>query len=264
MKIMSGNRAVGEVKSDAVGEGRLLALAKVFSHLSLSCSPCAPRSSLVSAPALTPQTGGKADRGQIGLQIKEHLIIGKTSLKTNHKWLHDLYRVSAERKGWALCGRRRGVRAAHHGLPQPGPSQHAKPRPRCCAQGDKTADGPTELRVHSFPTRCPDSHTLTYRGWGSGQGTGCCGLMTSWALISALGTLMMSPGLSTLNFVPFSSTALITVAASRSVYSSVSPGPHGLPGTARSTRHEMIPTLGCFQGRDKRAHRWDSHSRLSE
>lgn len=65
MKIMSGNRAVGKVKSDAVGEGRLLALAKVFSHLSLSCSPCAPRSSLVSAPALTPQTGGKADRGQI-------------------------------------------------------------------------------------------------------------------------------------------------------------------------------------------------------
>ena len=65
MKIMSGNRAVGKVKSDAVGEGRLLALAKVFSHLSLSCSPCAPRSSLVSAPALTPQTGGKGDRGQI-------------------------------------------------------------------------------------------------------------------------------------------------------------------------------------------------------
>lgn len=77
MNIMIVNQVVRRIESDAVHEGRLVAVAKVLSLLSapsslhprLSCSSWGPRSQAQTPAPHWPQAGGRADEGQIFMTV---------------------------------------------------------------------------------------------------------------------------------------------------------------------------------------------------
>lgn len=101
-------------------------------------------------------------------------------MKTNHKWLHHSYKNFCREERLGFVREKEGGPSCSRGPSTAWTLTACHARPQVLGSGGKTTDRSAELRVHSFPTRWPDSHTLTC--WGSGR--------TAEVLISALGTLM--------------------------------------------------------------------------